>query len=165
MKNLIFRKVTLPQRKRPVHLPSAEKLNRSVIQVVTVCTFQRQPLRSLEAAHRVLEEVWQDDLVYRVGRYVIMPGHIHLFCSPNSYPAEPLNRWVSYWKSRSALKLRLKNGDKVWQKNFWDRQLRSHESYSEKWLYIQNNPVRAGLVARAEEWPHQGEVYKLHWHD
>ncbi|MGB1128356.1 MAG: hypothetical protein ACPG3X_08340, partial [Opitutales bacterium] len=85
--------------------------------------------------------------------------------SPNTSPGEPLNKWVSYWKSRSALSLHPAGSMKLWQKNFWDRQLRGHESYSEKWRYVLNNPVRAGLAEHGLEWPCQGEMYQLHWHD
>ncbi|HUI07086.1 MAG TPA: hypothetical protein VL486_08770 [Verrucomicrobiae bacterium] len=48
-----------------------------------------------------------------------------------------------------------------WQKGFFDHVLRSSESYEEKWLYVLQNPVRAGLVSRAEEWPYQGEIHHL----
>jgi hypothetical protein len=39
--------------------------------------------------------------------------------------------------------------------------MRSEESYSEKWLYVAENPVRKNFVTCAEEWPYQGEVYPL----
>jgi putative transposase len=45
-----------------------------------------------------------------------------------------------------------------WQPGFFDHILRSNESYSEKWNYVCENPVRAGLVAAADEWPFQGEI-------
>jgi hypothetical protein len=41
--------------------------------------------------------------------------------------------------------------------------LRSSESYSEKWDYVVANPVRAGLVRRAEDWPFQGEIFLLEY--
>jgi len=41
----------------------------------------------------------------------------------------------------------------VWQRGFFDHLLRSEESYSEKWNYVRNNPVRAGLVASGDDWP------------
>jgi len=37
------------------------------------------------------------------------------------------------------------------------------ESYSEKWNYTVQNPVRAGLVSNAEEWPFQGEIVSIRW--
>ena len=49
----------------------------------------------------------------------------------------------------------------VWQREFFDHVLRSEESYAEKWRYVRDNPVRAGLVSRAEEWKLQGEIEVL----
>jgi putative transposase len=49
----------------------------------------------------------------------------------------------------------------VWQEEFFDHVLRSDESYSEKWDYVRQNPVRVGLVADADDWPWQGEIELL----
>ena len=154
-----------PIRHRPVHLPSVSNGNRSIIQFVTVCTQDRRPVLATSDAHELLFQLWSDDSVYRVGRYVIMPDHVHLFCSPNSYPEESLVRWDKYWKSRCAAQLTDISGKKLWQRDFWDRQLRVGESYSEKWAYIANNPVRAGLSVAADTWPYSGEIHALTWHD
>ncbi|MCX7914880.1 MAG: hypothetical protein N3A53_01065, partial [Verrucomicrobiae bacterium] len=53
----------------------------------------------------------------------------------------------------------------IWQRDFWDTQLRRGESYSAKWEYVRQNPMRAGLVAKAAHWPYQGELNILEWHD
>jgi REP element-mobilizing transposase RayT len=55
----------------------------------------------------------------------------------------------------------LKFSGKVWQEEFFDHVLRSSESYSQKWDYVKENPVRAGLVRRPDEWPWQGGVESL----
>jgi len=39
----------------------------------------------------------------------------------------------------------------------FDHILRNDESYTQKWEYVRENPVRAGLVPRADDWPYQGE--------
>lgn len=49
----------------------------------------------------------------------------------------------------------------VWQPEFFDHVLRSSESYSEKWDYVRQNPVRAQLVKGANDWPWQGEIEEL----
>ena len=49
----------------------------------------------------------------------------------------------------------------IWQEEFFDHVLRSDETYSQKWDYVRENPVRAGLVARVEDWPWQGEIDSL----
>jgi len=96
-----------------------------------------------------------------VGRYVIMPDHVHLFVF---LPPEglPLARWVQSLKSCLG-KVLLRCGiDKPhWQEGFFDHVLRSSESYAQKWEYVRQNPVRAGLVATSEEWPYQGEVESI----
>ena len=53
----------------------------------------------------------------------------------------------------------------LWQRDCWDRQLRTGESYTQKWEYVRNNPVRKGLVACADDWPYQGELNVLEWHE
>jgi putative transposase len=53
----------------------------------------------------------------------------------------------------------------LFQRDCWDRQLRTGESYAQKWEYVRNNPVRKGLVAAADDWPYQGELNVLVWHE
>jgi hypothetical protein len=46
----------------------------------------------------------------------------------------------------------------LWQEGFFDHVLRSDESSGQKWSYVCDNPVRAGLVKRSEDWSYQGEI-------
>jgi len=50
-------------------------------------------------------------------------------------------------------------------KNLLDRQLRSAESYSGKWAYVQNNPMRHRLVNNFNDGQYKGEMNIFHWHD
>ena len=127
---------------------------------VTVCAKDRRAWLATSAVHETLLRVWREGDAWLVGRYVVMPEHIHLFCAPGALDL-PLANWVTYWKSRFT---RL-HGDPShrWQSGFWDTRLRRHESYGEKWEYVRNNPVRHGLVTNAEEWPYQGELHELEW--
>ena len=151
----------LPARRRPVHPVIHERGPHSVVIFMTVCTAERRSLLDNAAMHELLRTSWSKAHHWLVGRYVIMPDHIHLFCAPGSNPPESLQSWVSYWKHLAATSA----GGSFWQKNFWDTQLRHHESYDAKWDYVWNNPVRAGLVARPEDWAYQGELNMLRWHD
>jgi len=45
----------------------------------------------------------------------------------------------------------------LWQPGFFDHVLHNDESYTEKWKYVRDNPLRAGLVSRGDDWPYQGE--------
>ena len=59
--------------------------------------------------------------------------------------------WI---KVGSTLGINAARGERglLWQPRFFDRALRSVKEYYEKVEYIHLNPVRAGLVKRAEEW-------------
>ncbi len=67
---------------------------------------------------------------------------------------------IGAWKQWSAKELCsvLNITAPVWQKEFFDHLLRSDESYSEKWNYVRENPVRAGLVVNADEWKFIGHI-------
>ena len=93
-----------------------------------------------------------------------MPDHIHLFCSQFAVDSPALGKWVQYWKtlaSREWLKL---DEQPIWQKSFWDTQLRNSDRYDEKWQYVKENPVRVGLCAKSEDWSWQGELNVLEWY-
>ncbi|MGH9240130.1 MAG: transposase, partial [Vicinamibacterales bacterium] len=47
----------------------------------------------------------------------------------------------------------------VWQDGYYERVLRTYESMETLIRYILDNPVRAGLVQRAEDFPHSGTLY------
>jgi len=97
-----------------------------------------------------------------VGRYVIMPDHVHFFCT-STRDDTSLSTFVGKWKEWTSKYVvrRHKFVPPLWQGEFFDHVLRSSESYEEKWHYLWQNPVRAGLVNKAEDWPYQGEIYRL----
>jgi putative transposase len=144
-----------------VHLPNIERPNQPVILFVTVCTKQRRPILANDRVHAVLIRVWEQAEQYRVGRYVIMPDHLHLFGSPTSGKPENVKHWVAFWKRLATIEL----GDlsPIWQRDCWDTQLRQTHHYRGKWEYVVQNPVRKGLVASPEQWPFQGCLHELRW--
>ena len=149
----------LPDRSRPVHGVRVETEKPTIV-FVTVCTKDRKPWLANVQVHEMLVSVWRKADAWLPGRYVIMPDHIHLFASPGRIDL-PVENWVRFWKSQFTK--HFGHPDRKWQSDFWDRRLRSDESYDEKWTYVQTNPVRHGLVDRAEAWPYQGELNELRW--
>ena len=133
---------------------------------VTACTYPRRPLLATDSVHNVFVHFSRrahEEHGIAVGRYVIMPDHIHLFvCGPNNFE---LGRWMGMLKqclekivgvTASPTGRRLQKS--VWQRRFFDHVLRSEESYAQKWEYVRDNPVRAGLVTDADDWPYAGEI-------
>jgi putative transposase len=152
----------LPQRRHPIHLAARERGGQAVLCFITVCTRDRKPLLANPQVHALLREIWSQQMTFLVGRYVLMPDHLHLFCAPATFPAEPLDRWMVFWKTQSSLRWPTRVTGKIWQRDFWDTELRHSESYASKWEYVRQNPVRAGLASRAEDWSYQGEIGSLH---
>jgi putative transposase len=149
-------------RRHPIHLTPLEKHNRSVIIFVTCSAAKRQPVLASPAVHEAIVNAWVQASRWLVGRYVVMPNHVHFFCAPSGIDVPPLERWMSFWKSRVTIALGKTKGE-LWQRDHWDRQLRCGESYDQKWDYVRNNPVRHGYVTNSGEWPYQGELNELRW--
>jgi len=97
---------------------------------------------------------------WMVGRYVLMPDHLHLFCAPVD-ERFTIESWITFWK-RSFRRLHGK-ADRRFQSGGFHHRLRRAESYDERWNYVRENPVRAGLVKNAEEWPFAGELSEFRW--
>jgi len=84
-----------------------------------------------------------------------MPDHVHFFVRGND--DFNLAKWVNGLKRAISVFIGATKKTPLWQPGFFDHVLRNDESYSQKWEYVRANPVRAGLVKRADEWPYQGE--------
>ena len=93
-----------------------------------------------------------------------MPDHVHLFVrGGRDFTLSPwiggLKRAMAAALLKEAQTTRLPLQAKaLWQPGFFDHILRSDESYAEKWNYVRDNAVRAGLVRSADNWPYQGEI-------
>jgi len=126
---------------------------------VTFNTHHRRKLLATEQVHEAFVEFALEakDRGIGVGRYVIMPDHIHLFVRGGLDSS--LAQWIRLLK-RNLSKSILRNRPH-WQQGFFDHLIRHGESYAQKWEYVRENPVRAGLVATADEWRWQGEIAPL----
>ena len=127
---------------------------------VTFCTYDRVPCLARDEVHAAFvlfarRAERESDIA--VGRYVIMPDHVHLFVRGGL--GFILGRWIGLLKQVLAKASNLSDARKrVWQEGFFDHLLRNDESYAQKWEYVRQNPVRAGLAESAEDWPYQGEI-------
>ena len=92
-----------------------------------------------------------------IGRYVIMPDHVHLFVRGNLDFS--LRQWVRMMKR--ALSNAILTEPPHWQQGFFDHLIRHGESYAQKWEYVRQNPVRAGLVTSGDQWRWQGEITRV----
>ena len=88
-----------------------------------------------------------------------MPDHLHLFeAGCDNFI---LGRWVGALKRFLGKHIEHRIPVPIWQRGFFDHILRNSESYSQKWNYVRENPVRAGLVKSADNWPYRGEIVAI----
>ena len=132
-------------------LPHLVKRDRTYY--VTFCTYGRQilppPARTLTLASCIHDHgtlCWMDCVV-------VMHDHVHLVVQPHE--SATLARILDRIKGASAHRVNrlFRRTGSIWQRESFDRMVRSEESLRKKREYVFANPVRAGLVGRAEEYP------------
>ena len=139
--------------------PRLDRLFAMPIYFVTFNTYRRRPILTTPPVHAAFVGFAGRALTEHnvsVGRYVIMPDHIHLFVAGDQH--FDLAKWIKALKQTLSKQLSHSPSERVWQESFFDHVLRSDESYEQKWEYVRANPVRAGLVAETEAWPFAGEI-------
>ncbi|MBW3565983.1 MAG: hypothetical protein KY459_14825 [Acidobacteria bacterium] len=146
----------LPHRRRPARGVSWRDDQPTII-LDTVCVRDRRPILANEAFMESLVECWEEADRFLVGRFVIMPDHIHYFCAPTSAEHD-FTRWVMFWKSLVTRRtgIRMQSGE-------WDTRIRSESHYADRWEYVRWNPVRKALVNDPDAWPFQGEMHRIVW--
>jgi putative transposase len=152
---------------QPLQKPRLRRLDRvfldSPIYFITTCSMGRRAILDCDLVHDAFRTFCLNSPDYGawVGRYVLMLDHLHLFVSVDKIS---VSDWVKSLKNTLSRTLRALGCEAPhWQKGFFDHLLRSGESYSQKWDYVRENPVRAGLVAIPEDWPYAGEIHDLEY--
>jgi len=99
-----------------------------------------------------------NDAKWKVYAAVILPDHVHALVQPLSHPEggvydlggiiHSVKRFSIYQINR----LRATKGS-LWQDERYDRIIRDEAEFLEKWNYIRNNPMKAGLSEYPEDYP------------
>jgi putative transposase len=135
---------------RPPRIPVWLGLDQPVIYFITFCVRDRRSVLANTAAFSAFRAAI-DRPEWNVIAAVLMPDHVHLLAAPNERDGQ-------VGALSAAIKRRMRRQLKAawqWQPGCFDRLLRREESAEEKWQYIRENPVRAGLVSHWSEWPYR----------
>lgn len=89
---------------------------------------------------------------YMLHEFVIMPNHFHLLITSESTLERALQLVKGGFSYR--VKRELGFGGEVWETSFYDRRVRDLAEYENMKRYIRENPVRARLTTRAEDYPY-----------
>jgi REP element-mobilizing transposase RayT len=120
---------------------------------VTFCTYRREVLAPADRTIALETCVREHNKSYWLHCACVMPDHLHLIFTPFEFTS--MRREVERIKRVSAHQInrgRQRTGH-VWQREYFDRIMRSDEDIRLKSEYVCLNPVRAGLVECAEDYP------------
>ncbi|PYJ40367.1 MAG: hypothetical protein DME86_12375 [Verrucomicrobia bacterium] len=135
----------------PPRIPIWLSYDQAVVYFITFCVQARIPVLANDKAFAVLRDIAGRPGIWRIIAAVVMPDHVHLLGAPaeRDAPVGALSATVKRAIRRSL------QATWQWQPGCFDRLLRSDESADEKWNYIRDDPVRAGLVNHWSDWPYQ----------
>jgi putative transposase len=95
---------------------------------------------------------------YELGAYLIMPNHVHVLLLPKISPSR-LMQSLKGVTARDANRILGRAGETFWQAESYDHWVRDEKEWRRIAAYIENNPVKAGLMSLAEDyrWSSAGE--------
>lgn len=120
---------------------------------VTTVTANRRPLFEVQSNSQLLIAILEEHRSkshFDLHAYVLMPDHVHLLLTPS--PQNSLEKTMQLIKGNFSF--RLKSKFAVWQPSFTSRRVKDERDYQVHREYIHQNPVRARLCSRPEDYPY-----------
>jgi putative transposase len=99
--------------------------------------------------------------LYTLWAYVVMANHVHALLQPKPIaegpevtyiPLKDITKRLKGYTALEANRLLSRTGQTFWQQESFDHWARDEGEFYRIIAYIENNPVKAGLVSRSEEW-------------
>jgi len=97
---------------------------------------------------------------YQLHAFVVMPNHVHILVTPRV----TARRWLAPLKGFTAFRANEmlgRRGQAFWQDESYDHLVRSNEEFDRIAAYIEENPVTAGLVTEAQQYPWSSATSRL----
>ena len=88
---------------------------------------------------------------YDLLAWVVMPNHVHMVVKPIR-PLPEVMRWLKTATANRANVPLGRTGEAFWQREHFDRWIRTEKQLGSVIAYVEENPVRSGLAACPEEW-------------
>jgi len=97
---------------------------------------------------------------FNVPAYCFMPNHVHLLVAGLT-ESSPVKRYMQQFKQVTGFAFTQGHAISLWHRSYHDRVLRREESFESVATYMWANPVRAGLVENAGDYPNLGPAERL----
>jgi len=151
----------------------------------TLVSFQRQPIlcdKPIREALRNAIKLTQKKYPFNIDAWILMPDHLHCIWTLPEKDSDYSVRWNQI-KRRVSIECKqykkqsLMNTSKskhrestIWQRRFWEHQIRDDADYKRHFDYIHFNPVKHGLVNSPNQWEYstfhkavKDNVYDKNW--
>jgi putative transposase len=136
----------------------------------TVVSYHRRPILCTDAVRRSLRiaiENLRTTRPFSIDAWVLLPDHLHCIWTLPEGDCDFSTRWslikrsVSHFSSevtldpvsRSASSCKRREST-IWQRRFWEHQIRDELDFERHADYIHFNPVKHGHVERVIDWPY-----------
>jgi putative transposase len=119
--------------------------------MVTAVTAERRSLFQVTATAELLQRTildYRSQGKFLLHAFVIMPDHFHALITPA--PDVSLEKAMQFIKG--GFSFRLKSKHDVWMRSFNESQISTEEKFISCVRYIEENPVRRGLVVAAQDY-------------
>ena len=148
---------------RPEHLKTFDYIG-VYRYFLTFCTHERARLfvkpEAVELVRTQIERA-AVDFKMAVIAYCFMPDHAHLLVEGQAADSD-CRQFISRAKQYSGFHYKATYGDRLWQRYGFEHVLRNEEAAVSVARYILENPLRARLVERVDEYPFSGSgVYTI----
>jgi len=133
----------------------------------TLVTHQRQPILTHPDCRNALRAAivsTREQHPFTIEAWVLLPDHLHTIWILPENDADFSIRWG---KIKASVTRRLREvglcNATIWQKRFWEHQIRDPKDYRQHMDYLHYNPVKHGLVADVAQWSYSTfhRQYKL----
>jgi len=91
--------------------------------------------------------------MFRLWAYVVMANHVHVLLKPRlQFSLALITQRLKGYTALEANRILGRTGETFWQDECFDHWPRDQDEFFRIVDYIENNPVKAGLVDRPEDW-------------
>jgi len=144
---------------RPRRIPNWLPWQKRTIYLITFCIESRKPVLANAQAWDICRAVFEKLDKWTILSAIAMPDHLHILAAPASRDAciSDFSKWLKRWFNEAYRTSNRRSPLPEGAAKDWRWQEGCFESLSEKWEYLRQNPVRAGLVEHAEDWPYHFE--------
>ena len=152
----------------------------------TVVMHRRQRILTDEPVRRALRDAVRRvraEMPFSIDAWVLLPDHLHCIWTLPPGDADFGRRWgrikflvtravaADYaradWRNASRI---VRRESTIWQRRFWEHQIRDDADYAAHMDYVYINPLKHGLVHAVADWPHstfhrlvRAGVYPANW--